>query len=525
MRNILSFDPVSVPARNTPMSKRALILVLGDQLTPDRGALRDARPGRDTIIMAEVSEEASYGRHNRHKIALIFAAMRHFRDTLRQQGFSVIYFQYEDGKASLLDAVREALESCEAEELRCCEPGEWRLADQLRGWHLPVPLQLVDDDRFLISVEDFSDWAQGRKQLRMEYFYRQMRKKYDLLLDADGAPEGGQWNYDARNRKGWRNSEGLPERPSADIDATTADVLDLVQREFPDHPGDLSHFYLGVTPAQAEEHFAWFLKHALPHFGTYQDALAEESPWLFHSLISMYINIGLLDPLQVCRRVEKAWQAGQCELAAAEGFIRQVLGWREYVRGIYWLTMPEYASRNSLGAQRPLPEWFWTGETEMRCLQVALRQTLDLGYAHHIQRLMVIGNFALLAGLDVEQVCAWYLAVYVDAFEWVELPNTLGMALHADEGLMASKPYAASGKYIQRQGNHCKVCCYNPARVTGEGACPYNSLYWHFIHRHREQLEANPRMGLTVRNWARKEPEEQATIVQWADQELQRLAP
>jgi deoxyribodipyrimidine photolyase-related protein len=507
------------------MNESDLILVLGDQLTLDKGALKGARPGQDTVVMAEVAEEACYVRHNRHKIALIFAAMRHFRDELRKLGFSVIYFQYEDGKASLLEAVREALEACNADAVRCCEPGEWRLLAQLRSWELPVPLQLADDDRFLASSDEFADWAQGRKQLRMEYFYRRMRKKYDLLLDENGAPEGGKWNYDASNRKGWRNSEDLPDRPGTDIDATTAEVLELVNREFPDHPGDLSRFYLGVTPAQAEEHFQWFLEHALLLFGTYQDALAEESPWLFHSLVSMYINIGLLDPLQVCRRVEHAWRAGQCELAAAEGFIRQILGWREYVRGIYWLKMPEYADRNSLMAQRPLPAWFWTGETEMRCLQVALSQTLDLGYAHHIQRLMVIGNFALLAGLDVEQVCTWYLAVYVDAFEWVELPNTLGMALHADGGLMASKPYAASGKYIQRQGNHCKACRYTPARVTGEAACPYNSLYWHFIHRHRERLEANPRMGLTVRNWARKDREEQATILQWADKELQRLAP
>jgi deoxyribodipyrimidine photolyase-related protein len=510
---------------NSIVNKPALILVLGDQLTLGRGALRNARPGIDTIIMAEVQEEACYVRHNRHKIALIFSAMRHFRNALRQSGFSVIYFQYEDCKASLRDAVQEGLTRCNAHALRCCEPGEFRLLSELRDWQLSVPVELVADDRFLASREEFSEWAQSRKQLRMEYFYRLMRRKHGLLLDSTHGPEGGKWNYDAQNRQGWRNNEKIPPRPGLTIDPITADVLALVAREFPDNPGELSHFYLGVTPAQAEDHFNWFLQHALARFGNYQDALAEESPYLFHSLISMYLNIGLLDPLDVCRRVENAWREGHCELATAEGFIRQVLGWREYVRGIYWLLMPEYAGHNSLQAHRPLPQWFWTGYTEMRCLQSALRQTLDLGYAHHIQRLMVIGNFALLAGLDVQQVCAWYLAVYVDAFEWVELPNTLGMALHADGGLMASKPYAASGKYIQRQGNHCKQCRYNPMQITGESGCPYNSLYWHFVDRNLDILKTNPRMALTVNNWMRKDAGEKAAILNWANREIAQLAP
>lgn len=507
------------------MEKPALILVLGDQLTLGRGALRNARPCTDTIIMAEVREEACYVSHNRHKIALIFSAMRHFRNTLRQSGFSVIYYQYEDGKASLFDAVQEGLVICDAQVLRCCEPGEFRLLSELRHWQLSVPVELVDDDRFLASHEDFAEWAQGRKQLRMEYFYRHMRRKHGLLLDSTGRPEGGKWNYDAQNRRGWRNTEKIAQRPEVIIDPITADVLQLVAQEFPDNPGYLSRFYLGVTPTQAQDHCNWFLEHALARFGDYQDALAEESPYVFHSLISMYLNIGLLDPLQVCRQVEITWREGHCELAAAEGFIRQLLGWREYVRGIYWLMMPEYAGRNSLQAHRPLPQWFWTGNTEMRCLQSALRQTLDLGYAHHIQRLMVIGNFALLAGLDVQQVCAWYLAVYVDAFEWVELPNTLGMALHADGGLMASKPYAASGKYIQRQGNHCKQCRYSPTPITGEYACPYNSLYWHFVDRNIDMLKTNPRMALTVNNWMRKDADEKVAILHWANGELVRLAP
>ncbi len=359
----------------------------------------------------------------------------------------------------------------------------------------------------------------------MEYFYREMRRRHSVLLTPSGEPEGERWNYDRDNRAGWRGKVAVPERPALAPDSITREVLALVEEAFPDNPGDLASFNLAVTAAGANEQLVFFVEHCLDRFGEYQDALAEESPWLFHSLVSMYLNIGLLDPLDTCRRVEAAWRDGRCGLAAAEGFIRQVLGWREYVRGIYWLAMPDYAERNSLDARTPLPPWFWTADTDLRCLQQAIGQSLDLGYAHHIQRLMVIGNFALLAGLDVQEVCDWYLAVYVDAFEWVELPNTLGMALHADGGLMASKPYAASGKYIQRQGDHCAQCPYSPSRVTGEGACPYNALYWHFLDTHREALGGNPRMGLMLKNWEKRDGEERTSIVQWAERELDRLAP
>lgn len=504
-------------------SDRTLILVLGDQLDETRGALRAACPDTDTIVMAEVAQEATYVTHNKHKIAFIFSAMRHFRDRLREKGFTVIYFQYEQGVASLQQAVNHAQRQVDAQSIRCCEPGEHRLLHLMQQWRFDVPFEWVEDDRFLATHQAFRDWAEGRKQLRMEYFYRIMRRHYSLLLDESGAPLGGKWNYDSDNRQGWRNKAEIPPRPVVTVDAITQEVLRLVDDQFPDHPGDLSRFYLGVTPTEAQQHFYWFLDHALPLFGRYQDAIAEESPWLFHSLISMYLNVGLLDPLAVCRAVEKAYREGRCELAAAEGFIRQILGWREYVRGIYWLSGPEYAEKNALEAMRALPDWFWTGETDLRCLASALQQTLDLGYAHHIQRLMVIGNFALLAGLNVRDVCDWYLAVYVDAFEWVELPNTLGMALHADDGLMASKPYAASGKYMQRQGNHCAQCRYSPATVTGRGACPYNSLYWHFIDRHRPRFAQNPRMGMVLKNWEKKPGSERAAIISWAEGELVRL--
>ncbi|MFK7975240.1 MAG: cryptochrome/photolyase family protein [Halioglobus sp.] len=508
-----------------PDAQTTLILVLADQLTHNRAALKNATPGTDTILMAEVREEATYTNHNRHKIAFLFSAMRHFRDELIEKGFTVIYYPYEEGVKSLRDAVKRALDESGAQAFCYCLPGEYRLLSQMEGWRLGVPVEAVEDDRFLCSEAVFNAWADGRKQLRMEYFYRDMRRRYDLLLNEDGSPAGGKWNYDSENRKGWRNQVDVPKRLAGEVDDITQDVIDLVNTAFPDNPGDLDQFYLGVTAEQAQTRFDWFVESGLVSFGTYQDALAEESPWVFHSLVSMYLNAGLLDPLAMCQQVEAAYRDGRVELSAAEGFIRQVIGWREYVRGIYWLHMPGYEKENSLDARRPLPEFFWTAETDMRCLHVALKQSLDLGYAHHIQRLMVIGNFALLAGLDVEAVCDWYLGVYVDAYEWVELPNTLGMALHADGGVMASKPYAGSGKYIARQGNHCKQCRYDAKKMTGEGACPYNSLYWHFIDRHLERLEKNPRMNLIVKGWTRRKSAERKAIVEWADAQLDAFAP
>jgi deoxyribodipyrimidine photolyase-related protein len=330
------------------MDDPALVLVLGDQLTPDRGALRDARPGIDHVVMAEVRAEATYVPHNRHKIALVFAAMRHFRDALREQGFHVHYFEYGDGLATLREAVERSLRDSAASTLRYTQPAEYRLQQEIAAWQPGVPVEVCEDDHFLASPSDFAQWAQGRKQLRMEYFYREMRKRYGILLDDLGGPEGGKWNYDAHNRKGWRADCEIPARPDVEQDDITRQVLALVAREFPDNPGLLANFNFATERMAAQAQLDWFTRHALGRFGTYQDALAEESPWLFHSLVSMYLNIGLLEPLATCRQVEQAYRDGACELAAAEGFIRQVLGCREYVRRIHWLAMPDYAARNTL---------------------------------------------------------------------------------------------------------------------------------------------------------------------------------
>ncbi len=507
------------------MGGSALVVVLGDQLSLNNPAIRHAEPGADTILLAEVAEEAQYVRHSRHKLVLLFSAMRHFAQVLRDRGFTVLYRKLGENVASLTQACEDALAQYpEIRIIRVCAAGEFRVEQAIASWseQLGVSVDRLEDDRYLCSTATFKTWAKGRKQLRMEYFYREMRKQYGLLLD-NGEPCGGKWNYDAENRMGWRNQIAIPERPDISPDDITQQVIAEVKTLFPNNPGDLDQFRLAVTHAEAQAQFDWFCEFGLALFGRYQDALAEESPWLFHSLVSMYLNCGLLEPLAVCQQVERAYRAGHCSLAAAEGFIRQVLGWREYVRGVYWLLMPDYAQRNTFGAQRPLPPFFWDGNTDLRCLRQALRQSLDLGYAHHIQRLMVIGNFALLAGLDVKAVCDWYLAVYVDAYEWVELPNTLGMALHGDNGAMASKPYAASGKYIQKQGNHCAQCRYNPSKTTGADACPFNSLYWHFINRHQEYLGQNARVGLILANWRKRDPAERNAIVAWADGILAKL--
>lgn len=509
------------------MNPASLRLVLGDQLSPALASLRDAVPGRDTILMAEVMSEATYVPHHRQKIALIFAAMRHFAAELRARGFTVHYttLDAQENAGSLLAEVARHVAALNPDRLILTEPAEWRLDREMRGWGaaLGIAVEICPDDRFLCSRAAFATWADGKRQLRMEFFYRAMRKRHRVLLDAEGEPEGGQWNYDSQNRKALPPGLTLPQRPQPAPDAITATVLHLVQQHFAAHPGALEPFNWAVTRAGAEAALAWFLRHALPHFGDYQDAMAEAEPFVFHAVLSPYINIGLLDPMAVIRAAEAEYRAGRVPLNAAEGFIRQILGWREYVHGLYWLEMPEYGSGNFLGAEQPLPDFFWTGETDLNCLHQAIGDTLRQAYAHHIQRLMVIGNFALLAGLAPQAVQAWYLAIYADAFEWVELPNTHGMALFADGGRMASKPYAASGKYIQRQSDYCRRCRYDPNQAIGPAACPFNALYWDFLARHRDKLATNPRLAMPYRTWARFSADRRAALREQAATFLKRL--
>jgi deoxyribodipyrimidine photolyase-related protein len=490
-----------------------LVLVMGDQLSPALSALRDVDPRHSHVLMCEVAEETGYVPHHRQKLVFVLSAMRHFADELRMAGHTVDYVKLDDpgNSGSFTGELRRAILRNGARRVTTTTAGEWRVRQMQEEWRkgaLGVPVDVRPDDRFLCSAEAFAAWAAGRRELRMEFFYREMRRRTNLLMDA-GQPAGGRWNFDAENRRaapaGARFAGPLRFAP----DAVTREVLELVEHRFGKHPGALEPFWLGVTRRDAEAALEHFLEEGLPGFGATQDAMLAAEPFLNHAVISPYLNVGLLDPLAVCRRAEAEWHAGRAPLEAVEGFIRQIIGWREYVRGIYWREMPGYRDRNALGAHRPLPGFFWTADTPLACLSAAIRQTLDLAYAHHIQRLMVTGNFALLAGIDPHSVHEWYLAVYADAFEWVELPNTLGMSQYADGGLLASKPYAASGAYIRRMSDYCRGCRFDPRLRTGPRACPLNSLYWDFLDRNRETLGRNARLRPAYLTWDRLGADEQ----------------
>jgi len=480
-----------------------LRFLLGDQLTRSVSALRDLDKKRDTVLMVEVADETTYVPHHPQKIVFILSAMRHFAETLKKDGINVDYVKLDDPKntGSFTGELQRALKRHKSDSVVMTEPGEWRVLQMMQDWRetLPVPLTIREDERFIASLDEFSAWAQGRKQLRMEYFYRDMRKKTGFLMEGDD-PFGGAWNFDAENRKALPKNHTPPKRKRFAPDPITQDVIALVKKRFDSHYGAVEPFGWAVTRTDALKALDDFIKQGMESFGDYQDAMQAGAPFLYHSLISPYLNVGLLTAEEVCARVDRLARDEKIPLNAAEGFIRQIIGWREYVRGLYWLKMPDYAAANALGAKRALPAFFWTGKTTMNCLHQCIGDTLENAYAHHIQRLMVIGNFSLLAGLDPKEVQDWFLAVYADAFEWVELPNVSGMALFADGGVMASKPYAASGAYIDRMSDYCQGCTYSPKERTGSKACPFNYLYWDFLARNADQLSRNPRMGMPYKN-------------------------
>ncbi|MCG8692478.1 MAG: cryptochrome/photolyase family protein [Minwuiales bacterium] len=490
-----------------------LVLILGDQLTPSISSLKAADKPRARVLMVEVQEEATYVRHHKKKIAFVFTAMRHFAQALQEDGWTVDYIglNVADNSGSFTGEIERAVERHAPDRIVVTEPGEWRVQAAMSEWRnrFGLPVEILPDDRFICTPAEFADWAAGRKQLRMEFFYREMRRKTGLLMAGD-KPEGGRWNFDAENRKAAKADLFMPTPKRFQPDETTRDVLALVGDRFADHFGDLEPFWFAATAEQAEAALQQFIDEALPSFGDYQDAMLTNQRFLYHSVLSLYINVGLLDPLAVCRRVENEYRAGRAPLNAAEGFIRQIIGWREYVRGIYWLKMPDYVEENYFEADRPLPAFYWTGATDMACLRAAIGQTREDAYAHHIQRLMVTGNFAMLLGVDPKAVHDWYLSVYADAFEWVELPNTLGMSQFADGGLLGSKPYAASGNYINKMSDYCAGCRFDPKQKTGEDACPFNPLYWDFLVRNRDRLGANPRLAQVYRTWDRMAGEKQA---------------
>ncbi len=474
-------------------------MVLGDQLSRDVAALRGLDVAHDVVLMAEVMAECTYAPHHPKKIVLVLSAMRHFAAALRARGVAVRYVRLDDpdNTQTLGGEVRRAAAALRPARVVATAAGEWRVLEEMRSW---PDAEIRDDERFCAPPGFFAKWAGAKGAGRMEFFYRAMRRHHNVLMEGD-APVGGRWNFDVENRKKLPATVAVPEVAGFAPDAVTRDVLALVAGRFVAHYGSVDGFDYPVTAAQARAGFRDFLETRLARFGDWQDAMAADAPYLFHARVSAPLNLGLLNPLELCRAAEAAYREGAAPLNAVEGFIRQILGWREYMRGMYWLHMPDYAAKNALGAQRGLPELYWTGQTKMRCMAQVIGQTMRYAYAHHIQRLMVTGNFALLAGLAPDEVDQWYLAVYADAYEWVEMPNTRGMALYADGGIVGSKPYAASGAYINRMSDYCKGCYYDVRQATGARACPFNALYWDFIARHLTLFEHNPRMAMPVRAW------------------------
>lgn len=492
----------------TKGSIRRLVLIFGDQLDRGYPVWETLSPKQDAVWMAEVDEESTIVQSHKIRTALFLSAMRHFEQWLASKGFRVFYTRLNDrqNRKSLQDQLVSDLAKLQPDEVFFYEPGEYRVCDTITKAlkQSGIPFVMREDPSFLCTHDMFAGFLENRKQPRMDHFYRWMRKEYGILYNQ-GRPAGGKWNYDASNRKSFSKTgpNRIPPPVSFAPDDITLDVLNLVNKCFPDHPGDISTFCWPVTREGALKALNHFIDNCLPNFGTFQDAMWAGEPFLYHSLLSSSLNLKLLSPLEVIRAAETAWNEGHAPIESCEGFVRQILGWREYTRGIYFDDMPEYIKRNTLNASAPLPSFFWTAQTDMNCLRETIQQTLRLGYAHHIQRLMITGLYCLLFGVHPQAVHEWYLAVYLDAVEWVELPNTLGMSQFADDGQMASKPYCASGKYINRMSNYCHACRYDPNQTCGDKACPFTVMYWDFLATHERSLSSNPRMGLSLKNLKR----------------------
>ena len=503
---------------------RNLVLILGDQLDFESSAFDQFDVTQDKVLMIEAVEESTHVWSHKARTALFLSAMRHFAEALTKKKMRVLYRSLDThNDATLAAGLAATIIAEKPQKLIMVEPGDLRVQaaiTQVCDAHA-CPLTMRMDTHFLCSKADFARWAGKTKTLRMEFFYREMRRKTGVLMDGDkggdkGAdkPVGGEWNYDAENRKsfGKAGPKDVPTPPVFAHDAITQEVLTLVESRFASHPGTTANFNWPVTRAQALAALNDFVANRLPQFGPHQDAMWTTMSFGWHALLSSSLNLKLICPLEVITKAESAYRQGAIDLASAEGFIRQILGWREFIRGVYFLDGAALKAANHYDHQNKLPGWYWTGKTQMNCMQHVIGQTMQFGYAHHIQRLMITGMFGVTAEITPQALCDWYLAVYVDAVEWVELPNTAGMALFANGGRFTSKPYIASGAYVKRMSNYCSGCRYQPEVKTGANACPLTTLYWNFLDKHIDTFAHNPRTALMAKNLFRLSDDERAAI-------------
>ncbi len=518
-----------------PKTLRHLVLILGDQLDEDSSAFEGFDPKQDAVLMIEAREESTHVWSHKIRTTLFVSAMRHFAERLEARGWPVMYRKLDQqGDASLAQGLLSAIQMHQPIGLIGVEPGDWRVKEQLdiainsiatgaasmranSSKDSKIFIQWRPDTHFLCDLPEFRQWAGKSSTLRMEFFYRVMRKKHHILMEGKKGstePVGGQWNFDADNRKSFGKSgpQGVPTPRVYVQDQITQEVIKMVNAEFTDHPGSLEHFNWPVTRDQALQALDDFIKLRLPFFGPHQDAMWTHLDFGWHSLLSSSLNLKLLNPLEVIQAAEKCYQEGKVDLPSAEGFIRQILGWREFMRGVYFLDMPQLKADNFYNHQNALPKWYWSGDTKMNCMKNCIEQTLQNGYSHHIQRLMITGMFGVTAQIKPQALCDWYLAVYVDAVEWVELPNTAGMALFANGGRFTSKPYVASGAYVKRMSNYCQGCAYSPDVRTGKDACPMTVLYWNFLDVHEKEFSGNPRTALMVKNLQRMTDDERSAV-------------
>lgn len=505
-----------------------LALVLGDQLNASHSWFNHIDPKR-VIVLMEVRQETDYVRHHQQKLLAFFAAMRAFATALAKVGHQVLYLRLDSdhNQQCLTSNLKQLGSALQVQQIHLQQPDEYRVDQQLQQFasSSDIAVQWFDSEHFLTERDTLQRWFPQAKSYLMEYFYRRVRKQTGYLMTAEGQPIGGQWNFDKDNRNKLPKQLDIPAPLLFSNDLT--ELADLLQNHQVEHLGnvDAARFLWPVNRAQARQLLGFFVTELLPDFGRYQDAMTERGWSLFHARLSFALNSKILSPREVVEAAINAWQQHpeRIDMAQIEGFVRQIIGWREFVRAMYWQHMPTYRSMNYFEHQRPLPEFYWHGNTKMRCLQHSIQQSLDYAYAHHIQRLMITGNFALLAGVHPDAVDEWYLGIYIDALEWVELPNTRGMSQFADGGLLATKPYISSGAYIHKMSDYCGSCHYNVQQKTGPQACPFNSLYWHFIDQHFERLKHNPRMALITKQWQQRSDADRNSLLEQARDYLTRL--